>query len=107
MVEGRVGGGRREGGGRTEGGGEMRTRRTTTCWRAATLCPPTMGTRRGGGRSCFEASLAAAGPLQGRLAASLAAAGLSGGEFWPLQVYLAASFGRCRAVAGPLHSPLF
>ena len=30
-------------------------------------------------------------PLQGRLAASLAAAGLSGGKFWPLQ-------GRCRAV---------
>ena len=51
-VEGRAGGGRREGGGRTEGGGEMRTRRTTTCWRAATLCPPTMGTRRAGGRSC-------------------------------------------------------
>ena len=51
-VEGRVEGGKKEGGGRTEGGGEMRTRRTTTCWRAATLCPPTMGTRRGGGRSC-------------------------------------------------------
>ena len=30
-------------------------------------------------------------PLQGRLAASLAAAGLFGGKFWPLQ-------GRCEAV---------
>ena len=30
-------------------------------------------------------------PLQGRLAASLAAAGLFGGKFWPLQ-------GRCKAV---------
>ena len=56
-------------------------------------------------------------PLQGRLAASLAAAGLFGGKFghcravWrqvsPLQVYLAASFGRCRAVVRLLHSPLF
>ena len=42
-----------------------------------------------------------------------AAAGPFGGEFgrcrsiWRLQVYLAASFGRCRAVARPLHSPLF
>ena len=42
-----------------------------------------------------------------------AAAGPSGGKFgrcrsiWRLQVYLAASFGRCRAVARPLHSPLF
>ena len=54
--------------------------------------------------------------LQGRLAASfgrcrslwrqLAAAGPSGGEFWPLQVSLAA-IGCCRAVARPLHSPLF
>ena len=41
--------------------------------------------------------LAAAGlTLQVCLAASLAAAGLSGGKF-----------GRCRAAAGPLHSPLF
>ena len=31
-------------------------------------------------------------PLQGRLAASLAAAGLFGGKFWPLQGRLAASF---------------
>ena len=52
-------------------------------------------------------------PLQGRLAASLAAAGLFGGKFWPLQGRLAASFaaaglfygkfsllqGRCKAVA--------
>ena len=51
-------------------------------------------------------------PLQGRLAASLAAAGLFGGKFWPLQGRLAASFaaaglfggkfwplqGRCKAV---------
>ena len=36
----------------------------------------------------------------------LAAAGPSGGRFWPLQVSLAA-IGCCRAVARPLHSPLF
>ena len=41
-----------------------------------------------GGRLCREGGWR---PLQGRLAASLAAAGLSGGKFWPLQ-------GRCRAV---------
>ena len=45
-----------------------------------------------------QAAVAAAGlfggkfwPLQGRLAASFAAAGLFGGKFWPLQ-------GRCKAV---------
>ena len=36
----------------------------------------------------------------------LAAAGPSGGKFWPLQVSLAA-IGCCRAVVRLLHSPLF
>ena len=54
--------------------------------------------------------------LQGRLATSfgrcrslwrqLAAAGPSGGKFWPLQVSLAAIV-CCRAVVRLLHSPLF
>ena len=77
-----------------------------------------------------QTTAAAAGPSGGKfgrcrsiwrlpvyLAASLATAGPFGGKFghcravwrqvWSLQVYLAASFGRCRAVARPLHSPLF
>ena len=46
-------------------------------------------------------------PLQVYLAASFGHCRAVWRQVPPLQVYLAASFGRCRAVARPLHSPLF
>ena len=70
------------------------------CGIAAVRPPPPFSQAAGpsGGNWLLQVCLAAAGlfggqlwPLQGRLAASLVAAGLFGGKFWPLQ-------GRCKAV---------
>ena len=63
-------------------------RRCCSCQASATICAG----RSGRCRAVWRQVLAAAGlfggkfwPLQGRLAASFAAAGLFGGRFWPLQ----------------------
>ena len=66
VVEGRVGGGRREGGGRTEGGGGRRL------VGGVLLC---VRLRWGRGGEEGEVALRQVWPLQGCLAASLAAAG--------------------------------
>ena len=81
--------------------------RLMVIWRAAMSWGRMEADKNGGG------GIAAVRLLPPFSQTTAAAAGPSGGKFgrcrsiWRLQVYLAASFGRCRAVARPLHSPLF
>ena len=81
--------------------------RLVVIWRAAMTWERMEADKNGGG------GVAAVRLLPPFSQTTAAAAGPFGGEFgrcrsiWRLQVYLAASFGRCRAVARPLHSPPF